>query len=76
MAKKQKKVKLNPGYDPKQVIEARSYGIVDLQKYQEKIKKNILVFKEAIQKEEKEYKRVGGMIQVLKKDIRTAKKFL
>lgn len=75
MAKK-KKVLVNPNYNPKAIIEARTYGIADLKKYQEKIKKNILVFKEAIEKEEKEYKRVQGMIDVLEKDIKTAKKFL
>lgn len=73
---KKKKVVINPDYNPKAVIEARSYGIVDLKKYQEKIKKNMLVFEEAITKEKKEYKRVQSMIDVLEKDIKTAKKFL
>ena len=73
---KRKKIVLNPNYNPKAVIEARSYGIVDLKKYQEKIKKNIMVFEEAILKEKTEYKRVQDMIDVLEKDIKTAKKFL
>ncbi len=73
---KKKKVVINPNYNPKAIIEARSYGISDLEKYQEKIKKNIMVFKEAILKEKNEYKRVQGMIDVLEKDIKTAKKFL
>ncbi len=73
---KKKKIVINPDYNPKAVIEARSYGIVDLTKYQEKIKKNIKVFEEAIQKEKREYQRVQGMIDVLEKDIKTAKKFL
>ncbi len=71
-----KKIKLDPGYDPKAVIEVRGYGILDLKKYQEKIKKNILVFEEAIGKEKDEYNRVQGMIDVLEKDIKTAKTFL
>lgn len=75
MAKK-KKVIINPNYNPKAVIEVRGYGIIDLKKYQEKIKKNIKVFEEAIEKEKKEYKRVQDMIDVLEKDIKTAKKFL
>ncbi len=71
-----KKLFIDPGYDPKAVIEARSFGIVDLKKYLEKIKKNILVFEEAISKEKKEMKRVNDMIEVLEKDIKTAKKFI
>ncbi len=73
---KKKKLFIDPGYNPKAIIEARSYGIVDLKKYLEKIKKNILVFEEAISKENKEMKRVSDMIAVLEKDIKTAKKFL
>lgn len=76
MKKVKKTIKMDPGYDPKAVIEARSYGIVDLKKYLEKIKKNVLVFEEAIKKEKKEIERVKGMINVLEKDIKTAKKFL
>lgn len=76
MMAKKKKVTINPDYNPEAVITARTFGIVDLKKYQEKIKKNILVFKEAIEKEEKEYTRVQDMIEVLEKDIKTAKKFL
>ncbi|WKZ25576.1 MAG: hypothetical protein QY322_04325 [bacterium] len=74
--KKINKVKLVPNYNPKAVIEIRGYGIVELKKYQEKIIKNILVFKEAIQKEKNEHQRVQEMIKVLEKDIKTAKKFL
>ncbi|MEK7169099.1 MAG: hypothetical protein AAB778_03745 [Patescibacteria group bacterium] len=71
-----KKIIINPDYNPKAVIEVRGYGIIDLKKYQEKIKKNMKVFEEAIEKEKKEYKRVQDMIEVLEKDIKTAKKFL
>lgn len=52
----------------------RSYGVKDLEKYIEKIKKNILVFKTAIAKEKAEMVRVKGMIQVLKNDIKTAER--
>ena len=48
----------------------REFGIKDLIKYKEKIKKNILVFEEAIEKEKTEMKRVDGMIASLKKDIK------
>lgn len=50
----------------------RQYGVVDLKKYLEKIKKNTQVFEEAIEKEKKETERVRGMIKVLKNDIKTA----
>jgi peptidoglycan hydrolase CwlO-like protein len=69
-------MKLKPNYDPKKVIAERTQGIIDLTRYIEKIKKNILVFKEAIQKEKNEMKKTEGMIKVLKKDIKEAKKFL
>lgn len=48
----------------------RQFGVNDLIKYKEKIKKNILVFKEAIEKERKEMERVDGMIASLNKDIK------
>ncbi|KKP46374.1 MAG: hypothetical protein UR39_C0011G0026 [Candidatus Woesebacteria bacterium GW2011_GWA1_33_30] len=48
----------------------REFGVNDLIKYKEKIKKNILVFEEAIEKEKTEMKRVDGMIASLKKDIK------
>jgi len=52
----------------------RSYGVKDLKKYREKINKNILVFKEAIEKEKEEKKRIDAMIKVLLDDIKQAKK--
>lgn len=52
--------------------EVRHYGIVDLKKYIQKIKKNIAVFNEAIAKERKEMKRISGMIKVLENDIKDA----
>lgn len=51
----------------------RGFGVIDLEKYLEKIKKNIKVFEEAIGKEKTEMKRVRDMIKVLKDDIRNAK---
>lgn len=48
----------------------REYGVADLEKYKEKLKKNIKVFEKAIQKEKTEMKRVQGMIDSLKKDIK------
>lgn len=48
----------------------RQYGITDLKKYMVKIRKNIMVFKEAIKKENVELARVAGMIETLKKDIK------
>ncbi len=48
----------------------REFGINDLIKYKEKIKKNILVFEEAIEKERTEMKRVDGMITSLNTDIK------
>ncbi|HCR36235.1 hypothetical protein A2130_04860 [Candidatus Woesebacteria bacterium GWC2_33_12] len=48
----------------------REFGVNDLVKYKEKIKKNILVFEEAIVKEKTEMERVDGMIDALKKDIK------
>lgn len=48
----------------------RQFGVNDLIKYKEKIKKNILVFEEAIKKERKEMERVDGMISSLQKDIK------
>ncbi|MBI5126880.1 hypothetical protein HZA76_00275 [Candidatus Roizmanbacteria bacterium] len=68
-------VNVNPTYNPETVIIQRSFGVKDLKKYLEKIKKNIEVFKEAIGKEKTEMKRVEGMIKVLKDDIRQAKQF-
>ena len=50
----------------------RSYGVKDLIRYRKKLKLNILVFKQAIDKEKEEIKRVEGMIKVLKQDIKQA----
>ena len=50
----------------------RSYGVKDLIRYRKKLKQNILVFKQAIDKEKEEIKRVEGMIKVLKQDIKQA----
>jgi len=50
----------------------RGYGVVDLKKYILKIKKNIGVFKEAIDKEITEMRRVKNMIKVLENDIKDA----
>jgi len=44
----------------------RQYGVKDLERYKEKIKKNIKIFEEAIQKEKTEMKRVEDMITALK----------
>lgn len=52
----------------------RSYGVKDLDRYLEKIKKNIQVFEEAIKKERTEMERVMGMRKVLKNDIKTVEK--
>ena len=54
----------------------RKFGINDLLKYKEKIKKNILVFEEAIEKEKTEMKRVDGMITSLNTDIKEINKIL
>ncbi len=54
----------------------REFGINDLVKYKEKIKKNILVFEEAIDKERTEMKRVDGMIASLDTDIKEIDKIL
>ena len=54
----------------------RKFGINDLLKYKEKIKKNILVFEEAIEKEKTEMKRVDGMITSLNTDIKEIDKIL
>lgn len=58
----------------RELVKKRQYGINDLNRYLEKIKKNILVFEEAIAKEKQEMDRVNGMIAVLKNDIQTAGK--
>lgn len=52
----------------------RRYGINDLKKYILKLKQNIKVFEEAINKENKEVERVNGMIKSLENDIKTAQK--
>ncbi|MCX6816694.1 MAG: hypothetical protein NTZ93_02435 [Candidatus Beckwithbacteria bacterium] len=52
--------------------EVRRYGVTDLKKYIQKIKKNIRVFNEAISKEKKEMTRITNMIKVLQNDIKTA----
>lgn len=49
----------------------RGYGVKDLRRYKQKIRKNIKVFQDAIQRERNELKRVDGMIKVLKADIKT-----
>ncbi|KKP72462.1 MAG: hypothetical protein UR68_C0015G0023 [Candidatus Roizmanbacteria bacterium GW2011_GWA2_35_19] len=67
------KVKINPAYNADSTIIQRTYGIVDLKKYLVKIKQNIKVFEEAINKEKTEIKRVKGMINALKTDIVNAK---
>lgn len=54
----------------------RQFGVNDLIKYKEKIHKNILVFEDAIEKENVELKRVQGMIDSLEKDINDANKLL
>lgn len=67
--------KIPPDYNPDKVIILRSYGIKDLKRYSEKIKKNIKVFEEAKTKEKTELKRVRGMIKALQNDIKEAKRF-
>lgn len=52
----------------------REYGIKDLKRYQEKLKKNIKVFEEAIEKEKKEWKRTQKMINNLEADVAELKK--
>lgn len=52
----------------------RAYGVKDLERYKEKLKKNIRVFEEAIEKEMTEMNRVQGMIRSLKKDIKDIEK--
>lgn len=69
------KVNVNPSYNPETVIVQRTFGIKDLKRYQEKIKKNIKVFEEAIVKERIELKRIHGMIDSLKADIVEAKQY-
>ncbi len=54
----------------------RQFGINDLIKYKEKIHKNIMVFEEAIEKENIELERVQGMIDSLVNDIDDANKLL
>lgn len=62
--------------DLENIKTVRQFGIGDLKKYKEKIRKNVLVFEEAIQKEMAEMKRVDGMIDSLEKDIYDANKLL
>jgi hypothetical protein len=72
--KKQKlQVRVNPNYNPDNVIVTRRYGVEDLEKYLKKIKQNINIFKEAINKEKAEMKKTEEMIKVLKNDIYEAK---
>ena len=66
---------VTPTYDPLAVIEARRYGVRDLKAHIEKIKKNIKIFEEAINKEKALMKRDRQMINVLKNDIKEAKSF-
>lgn len=66
---------VTPTYDPQAVIEARRYGVRDLKAHIEKIKKNINIFEEAINKEKALMKRDQEMINVLKNDIQEAKSF-
>jgi hypothetical protein len=75
--KKQKSIvlNLNANYNPDAVIEVRKYGVVDLKRYLEKIKKNIKLFEEAISKEKTEMKKTLGMIKVLEDDIKQARLF-
>ena len=67
---------VTPSYNPQTVVEARKYGVLDLQAHIEKIKQNIKIFEEAIDKERNLMKRDRDMIAVLKNDIREAKTFL
>lgn len=54
----------------------RQFGINDLIQYKEKIHKNIKVFEEAIEKENRELTRVQGMIDSLDTDVKYANKLL
>jgi hypothetical protein len=67
--------KVAPTYNPDTVIDVRKYGVKDLENHIEKIKKNIKIFEEAIEKEMALMKRDNDMIKVLKKDIEEAKMF-
>ena len=48
----------------------RQFGVDDLKRYKTKIHANIKVFEDAIEKEKVELKRVQGMIDSLKVDIK------
>ncbi len=67
------KIIFSPNYDPNKVIIDRSFGVKDLVNYKKKIDANIQIFKEAIAKELTEKKRVQGMINALKADIKEAR---
>jgi hypothetical protein len=66
---------VTPTYNPDVVIPLRTYGIKDLKAHIEKIKKNIKIFEEAINKEKALMKRDEDMIKVLKNDIKEARMF-
>jgi hypothetical protein len=68
-------VTVTPSFDPIAVIEARKYGVKDLKNHILKIKDNIKIFREAIDKEKALMKRDREMIAVLKHDIKEAKSF-
>lgn len=52
----------------------RGFGVKQLMKHKQKIRKNIKVFQDAIKKERDELKRVDSMVKVLKDDIKQATK--
>ncbi|OGY10699.1 MAG: hypothetical protein A3A58_01580 [Candidatus Blackburnbacteria bacterium RIFCSPLOWO2_01_FULL_41_27] len=66
---------IDPNYDPAQIIKIRQFGVNDLERYLQKIDKNIKIFKEAITKEVTEKTRVRTMIKDLKTDIKNARDF-
>lgn len=68
-------INITPSYDPIAVIEARRYGVRDLKAHIQKIRKNIKIFEEAINKEKALMKRDSEMIAVLENDIKEAKSF-
>jgi len=58
-------------YTPSSFKQLRQYGIDDLKEYIKKMKRNIKVFEDAIDKEKKEIKKAREMIKVLEKDKKT-----
>lgn len=59
-----------------ETITERQYGIDNLGNYIKKLKQNIQVFEDAIEKEESEIKRTREMIAVLTKDKKALSKTL